>query len=80
MFVLDDILLAPFNLVSWIGEKLRESAEAEITDESRVHEEILELQMRYEMDEITEEEYEKREARLMERLEDIRTYKEERKG
>lgn len=74
-------LLCPFLLpvkgVVWIGEKLQETAEKEITDESKVHGELLELQMRFEMDEITEEEYEKREAKLMQKLEAIRKYKEE---
>lgn len=70
-------LLIPIKGVAWIGEKLKENAEAESTDESKVQEELLELQIRFEMDEITEEEYEKKEAKLMEKLEAIRRYKEE---
>lgn len=79
-FGLIDILcpfLIPIKGVVWIGEKLKEKAEAELTDESKVQEELLELQMRFEMDEITEEEYKKKEAKLMEKLEAIRKYKEE---
>jgi len=76
-FIVDDILLGPIKLVKWIGEKLHESAEQEVTDESVVQEQLLELQMRYELDEITEEEYLKGEDRLMAKMEAIRKYKEE---
>ncbi|MDI6892490.1 MAG: gas vesicle protein GvpG [Actinomycetota bacterium] len=78
-FGLIDILcpfLIPVRGVAWVGSKLKDTAEAELTDESKVQEELLELQMRFEMDEITEEEYEKKEAKLMEKLEAIRKYKE----
>lgn len=76
-FLVDDILLSPITLIKWIAEKIKEAAEEEMTDESKVQGEILELQMLYEIDEITEEEYQKKEAKLMERLEAIRKYKEE---
>lgn len=67
-FILDDIVLAPFKLVKWIGEKIHEQAKGELTDKSKIQEELLELQMKREMDEISEEEYQKKEAQLMERL------------
>ena len=61
----------------WIGSKLKRTAEEDVTDEGRIQEQLLELQMRFEMDEISEEEYDRRETRLMEELESIRKYKEE---
>jgi len=76
-FIIDDILFSPIKLTVWVGQKLREVALQEMTDDSRVHEELLHLQMRYEMEEISEEEYEKQENKLMERLESIRQMKEE---
>ena len=76
-FIIDNILLSPLKFTVWIATKLRESAYQEMTDESKVHEELLALQMQYEMGEVSEEEYEKKETRLMERLEDIRKMKEE---
>ncbi len=76
-FIIDDILFAPLKFTIWLGSKLREAAIQEMTDESRVHEELLQLQMRYEMGEIGEEDYEKEETRLMERIETIRAIKEE---
>jgi len=69
--------LIPIKGVAWIGQKLKDQAETEITDKSKVQEELLDLQMRFEMDEISEEEYEKKEAELLEKLEAIRKYEEE---
>ncbi|MCM2357407.1 MAG: gas vesicle protein GvpG [Geobacteraceae bacterium] len=76
IFLLDDILLSPLKGVGWLADKLVGMAEAELTDDSRVQEALLELQMRLELEEITEEEYLNRETALMERLEEIRKYKE----
>ena len=76
--ILDDILLAPCKLVHWIGKKLYEHAEAEMTDESIVRHRLLELQMRFELDDISEDEYQKQEDILMRRLDAIREYKESR--
>ena len=67
----------PIKGVVWIGKKFKETADTEITDKSKVHEELLDLQMRFEMEEISEEEYEKKEKELLEKLEAIRKYEEE---
>ena len=76
-FLVDDIILAPIKFPVWVSKKLAESAEKDITDDSKIHEDLLELQMRSELGEISDEEYEKQETRLMEKLEEIRKYKEE---
>ena len=76
-FIIDDILFSPLKFTIWLGQKLRDAAYQELTDESKIHEGLLQLQMRYEMEEISQEEYEKQEGRLMERLEVIRKMKEE---
>ncbi len=76
-FILDDILFSPIKFTIWLGEKLKDAAYQEMTDESKIHEELLQLQMRFEMDEISEEAYEKQEAQLMQQLERIRKLKEE---
>ena len=81
-FGLTDILvpfLLPIKGTIWVANKLKETAETEMTDESKVREELLELQMRFEMDEVNEEEYKKKEEKILERLEAIRKYKEERR-
>ncbi|MEK7121499.1 MAG: gas vesicle protein GvpG [Patescibacteria group bacterium] len=68
MFIVDDFLI-------WLAEELREIAEREITDESKLKEELLEARTLYETDQIGEEEYIKREDEILKRLEDIRKEK-----
>ena len=69
MFILDDLLIGlPAKGLMGILKKIAEMAEAELTDESKISEELLLLQTLYETDQITEEEYQKKEAELLERL------------
>lgn len=75
-FLLDDILLSPITALKWIAEKIEEVAEADLNDGSKVREELLELQMRLELGDIAEEEYQKREAELMMKLDEIKKRKE----
>jgi len=72
MLVIDDILLLPFKGLIGIFEKIHEMAKKEVSDEKYTLEKLLELQLRYEMDEISEEEYEKEEAKLQTKLNAIR--------
>ena len=74
--IVDDIILAPIKFPVWVAKKLAESAEKDMMDDSKVYEDLLALQMRHELGEISDEEYEKQEARLVERLEEIRKYRE----
>jgi len=75
-FLLDDILLAPVKFVQWIGKTLYEQAQTELTDESVIHQRLLELQARFELEQITEQEFIEQENALMRRLDQIRRYKE----
>ena len=72
MLVIDDILLLPFKGLIGIFEKIHEMAKKEVSDEKYTLEKLMELQLRYEMDEISEEEYEKEEAKLQTKLNAIR--------
>ena len=76
-FILDTILLSPIKMTVWVAKKLRESALDEMTDESKIHEELLHLQMQFEMDEMDEAEFDRLEDELMERLDRARTLKKE---
>ena len=78
-FILDDILLSPCKFVTWIGRTLYDQAEGEITDESIIHERLLDLQTRLELEQIGEDEYIKQESALMRRLNEIHKYKESRR-
>jgi len=77
MFILDDIFLAPLKGVIWLGKKINEVAERELTDEGRLKEKLMEVQLKFELDEISEEEYKEREEELLARLDAIRKAKEE---
>ncbi len=77
MFLIDDILLAPLNGVIWLGKKINEVAEKEFSDEGLIKEKLMQLQLRFEMDEISEEEYNKQEKEILERLDTVRKAKEE---
>jgi len=75
MFILDDILLAPIKGVIWLGEKFNEVVEEEVSSEGRIKERLMELQLRFELDEISEEEYEQKEEELLKRLDAIKKTK-----
>ena len=77
MFLLDDILLAPLKGVIWLGQKINEIVEKELSDEEGIKEKLMALQLRFELDEINEDEYKKQEEELLARLDAIRKAKEE---
>ena len=77
MFLLDDILLAPLSGLLWVGEKLNEITQREFSDEGLIKEKLMGLQLRFEMDEVSEKEYNKQETELLARLDAIRKAKEE---
>jgi len=73
MFILDDILMAPIKGIIWIGKKVDEIAQNELVDdEIKLKRELQEAQMLFEMDEIIEEEYTKREQAILKRLNALR--------
>ncbi len=76
-FLLDDLFLFPVRFPFWLARKLSDIAREEMTDDSRIHEDLLHLQMRFEMEEIDEPTYDREERRLMERLDAIRKLKEQ---
>ncbi|MBC8415859.1 MAG: gas vesicle protein GvpG [Candidatus Cloacimonetes bacterium] len=77
MFLIDSILLAPVKGVIWLGKKINEVVEKETSDQGVIKEKLMELQLQFELDEISEEEYNKKEKELLERLDIIRRNNEE---
>lgn len=71
MFLIDSILLAPLKGVVWIGQKLADMAEKELSDKGRVKEELMRLQLQFELDEISQAEYDQKEKELLDRLDAI---------
>lgn len=76
MFLIDDILLAPFKGLVWLAEEFKKMGEKELFDEDGVKTKLMELQFRFELDEISEEEYKRSEDELLAQLETIRKAKE----
>lgn len=72
MFLIDDILLAPVTGFKFILGQIQKIADRELNDDTLIKEQLLELQMRLELDEISEEEFAEREADLFARLRVIR--------
>lgn len=76
MFLIDDILLAPLKGLIWLGENINDIAEKELSDDGKIKEKLMELQMKFELGEIDENEYDSREKELLERLNEIYSSKE----
>lgn len=77
MFLIDDILLAPLKGIVWLGKKVEDMAEKELYDEGGIKEKLMELQLKFELDEISEDEYDKQEKELLSQIEAIRSAKDE---
>ncbi|MFH1565101.1 MAG: gas vesicle protein GvpG [bacterium] len=75
MLIIDDLLLLPAKGFMGIFRKIAEMAEEEFTDEGKVKDELMRLHTLFEIDQINEEEHDRRERKLMKRLEEIRKYK-----
>jgi hypothetical protein len=72
MFMIDDILLFPVTGFKFILGQIQKVADRELNDDTLIKEQLLELQMRLELEEISDEEYAEREAELFARLRVIR--------
>jgi len=79
--LLVDILTLPVlgvpRMTHWISKKFRDAVEQDEMDEGRLQGDLLELQMRYELEEINDDEYAEQETAILDRLSAIRRAKEE---
>jgi hypothetical protein len=62
--------------IRWTLAKVQAVAEEELTDDTPVKEELMELQLLLELGDIDDAEYRRREAVLMQRLRDVRAWRE----
>ena len=69
--LIDDILLMPFKGFTGIFKEIYKIADQELNSKETLQKKLLELQMRLEMGEISEEEYEERETEILDRLEEL---------
>jgi competence protein ComGF len=73
MFLLDDILLAPVSGFKFILGQIQKMADQELNDDTVIKEQLLELQMRLELEEISDEEYKSEKRKLFARLRALKT-------
>jgi hypothetical protein len=69
-------ITGPIAGIRWTLGKVQQVAEEELTDDTAVKQELMELQMQLELGDIDEPEYLRREAELMQRLREIREWRE----
>jgi len=77
MFLLDDLLFSPISGFKFILRTLNRIAEEQYTDDAPLKEQLLELQVRLDSGEITEDDYVAEEARILRELRDIQNRKRE---
>ncbi|MBL7183578.1 MAG: gas vesicle protein GvpG [Anaerolineae bacterium] len=65
-------VMGPIKGVVWIAEKVNEQVEKELYDEDAVRGKLMELELRLDLGEISEEEYTEAEEVLLERIRIIR--------
>lgn len=71
-FVVDDVLLAPIRGVAWLARKVHEAAgEALAEDREEILQRLRELYMMLDTGAISEEEFQEREGRLLDRLDQL---------
>ena len=68
MLIIDDLLLLPFKGLMGIFKEIQKQADQELGDPGKLRERLLEAQVLFEVDKITEKEYLKREKEIMARL------------
>ena len=80
MLLIDDLLFAPFAGWNFIMRTLRRVAEEQWTDDTPLKQELLELQVRLDSGEITEDEYVEGERRILQALREVQNRKRELAG
>jgi hypothetical protein len=80
MGLITNILLAPFLGpvwgAKWSLDKVDRVVREELTDDTPIKEDLMALQMQLEMGEIDDPEYVRREAEIMQRLREVREWRE----
>lgn len=69
-------IAGPVAGIKWSLGKVQNVVEEELTDDGPIKQELMELQMRLELGDITDAVYIEREAELMARLRDVRAWRE----
>jgi len=70
-------ITGPVAGIRWSLGKVQRVVEEELVDDTSIKEELMELQLLLELGDVDDEEYVRREAVLMERLRDVRYWREQ---
>ncbi len=81
MFLIDDLFLAPFRGIKFVAEAVHDAAQDHIENQRQaLRDELNDLYMQLDIGEITEEEFERREAEILDRLEALEETESELEG
>ena len=80
MLLIDDLLLMPIDGLKFVFRTLARVAEEQYTDDAPLKERLLELQVRLDSGDITEEKYVAEEAQILRELREIQNRKRELAG
>ena len=69
-------ITGPVAGIRWSLRKVAQVVDEELTDDSSIKQELMELQMQLELGDIDDAEYVRREAELMARLREVRAWRE----
>lgn len=69
-------ITGPVAGIRWSLRKVAQVVDEELTDDSSIKQELMELQMQLELGDIDDDEYVRREADLMARLREVRAWRE----
>lgn len=69
MFVLDSLLIGG---IRFVLDKVAAAVETEMNDDTALREQLLEAQMRYELGELSDDEFARTERELLERIREIK--------
>ncbi len=58
-------IMGPINGIMWIGEKIQERTDSEFNDQENLHKQLLNLQLSFDLGEVSEEEFESQEEELL---------------
>jgi cytochrome c-type biogenesis protein CcmH/NrfG len=75
MFLIDDLLLAPFSGFNFVMRTLRRVAEEQWTDDAPLKEQLLELQVQLEDGSLTEDQYLEAEAVILREIREVQRRK-----
>lgn len=64
--------LGPLKGLTWVADKIREQAELQLPSEQTIRRDLTELQLRMDLGEIDEEEFEREEELLLQQLRELR--------